>query len=75
MESLDEADRAADEHGANRGVYDYSGMARAKVRRTAPRARQTASARIGRPGDLLGLVLGVQIALLTFVALLAPRRG
>ncbi len=75
MESLDEALRAADERGANKSANDYSVMARAKIRRTAARARQTAPARNGRPGDLLGLVLGVQFALLTFVALLAPRRG
>ncbi len=75
MGSLDEALRAADERGANRSANDYSLMARAKIRRTAPRARRTALARNARPGDLLGLLLGVQCALLTFVALLAPRRG
>lgn len=75
MESLNEALRAAEEQGAKGAVDDYSVMARAKVRRTANRARQMATARGRRQGDLLGLVLGVQFALLTFVALLAPRRG
>lgn len=75
MESLDDALRAAQQRGTDRNADDYSVMARAKIRRTAAPARQTAPTRNGRPGDLLGLVLGVQFALLTFVALLAPRRG
>jgi len=75
MKPLEEALRATEERDATGVADDYAVMARARVRRATPRPRPVQPRRRTGRGDLLGLVITAQLALLTFVALLAPRRG